>query len=383
MGTGKVFITGLIGNDYNSDGSIAEIGVELIDVMEQVSALGEVDQIDFEINSQGGSVDVGKDIRDFIATVPNAWTIAKEMCASIATVIHTAVPLQNRLIEEGTKYMIHNPWGTVSGDGDAVANYADQLQAVEKDLETHYSKATGTPKDALSVFMKNETYLSNEQCLSFNFACEIIPKATLRAVAKLQTVNNNKMTDKNTAYKSRISAAMAVLNGNATAAPVVNRTNVKAAMIETDNGVLETPFDDILEDDTAMIGEVAAENGNYTITEGTYNYQGQTLTVGDIITVTDGMISAVEITVTDDAEALAALKAKFETMEAENVALKASEAAAKAETEAIVSDIEARAGIASTFVAPKAQAQFKKSAPVVQGVTRSSMADRKASYKKK
>ena len=383
MGTGKVFITGLIGNDYNSDGSIAEKGVELIDVMEQVSALGEVEQINFEINSQGGSVDVGKDIRDFIATVPNAWTIAKEMCASIATVIHTAVPLQNRLIEEGTKYMIHNPWGTVSGDGDAVANYADQLQAVEKDLETHYSKATGTPKDALSVFMKNETYLSNEQCLSFNFACEIIPKATLRAVAKLQTVNNNKMTDKNTAYKSRISAAMAVLNGNATAAPVVNRTNVKAAMIETDNGVLETPFDDILEDDTAMIGEVAAENGNYTITEGTYNYQGQTLTVGDIITVTDGMISAVEITVTDDAEALAALKAKFETMEAENVALKASEAAAKAETEAIVSDIEARAGIASTFVAPKAQAQFKKSAPVVQGVTRSSMADRKASYKKK
>jgi ATP-dependent Clp protease protease subunit len=383
MGIGTVYITGLIGNDYNSDGSISEKGVELIDVMEQVSALGEVDQINFEINSQGGSVDVGKDIRDFIATVPNAWTIAKEMCASIATVIHTAVPLQNRLIEEGTKYMIHNPWGTVSGDGDAVANYAEQLQDVEKDLETHYSKATGTPKDALSVFMKNETFLSNEQCLSFNFACEIIPKATLRAVAKLQTSNKNIMKN-NIPYGERIKNAMAALGGHPIAAPASARTNAKAAMIETDNGVLETPFDDVLEDDTAMIDGVAA-NGTFTITAGEYaGPDGEMLVVGDMITVTEGVIVSFEKTVTDDAEALAALKAKFETMEAENVALKASEAAAKAETEAIVSDIEAKAGIGSNYTPPKAAAQFpNRSTQTAQVVTRSSMADRKASYKKK
>jgi ATP-dependent protease ClpP protease subunit len=206
MNKNEVFISGVIGNSYNPDGSIKEKGVELVDVVEQVADLGEVDEITFVINSPGGNVSVGLDIKDFIASIPNAKTYAGEMCASIATVIHTAVPLQNRSKEQGGKYMIHNPWVELSGDAATLASVAKDMDEIEKNLEGHYSKATGASKETISAFMASEMWLTDDQCIKLKFASEVIPKASLRAVAIFQTNKNDNMSTQN---KSALAIAMA------------------------------------------------------------------------------------------------------------------------------------------------------------------------------
>ncbi len=54
MNKNEVFISGVIGNSYNPDGSIKEKGVELVDVVEQVADLGDVDEITFVSILLGG-----------------------------------------------------------------------------------------------------------------------------------------------------------------------------------------------------------------------------------------------------------------------------------------------------------------------------------------
>ncbi len=353
---GEVFIAGLIGNDYNEDGTIKEKGVELIDVVEQVADLGGVDETHFIIKSQGGNVQVGKDIRDFISSIPNAKTVAKELCASIATVIHTAVPLQNRFIEEGTQYMIHNPWGTVSGDANTMANAANAFQEVEKDLEQHYAKATGTKKETVSALMAVETFLTMEQCVKLGFASKVIPKPTLQAVAKLQTTNTiNMSTNDKSALAKAISAIAVKFNlKNELEAPETNRT-ANAVMIATDKGTIQTDFEDIQIGDAVMIDEEPAADGDYIISEGEFKaLDDQTITTGAVLKVEGGVIASIETgEVAEDAENLAALKS-------ENEALKAKNETLEAENNAAAEQLEALAKMTSNHVPAKAQAVFRK-----------------------
>ena len=364
---GKVFITGLIGNDYDEQGNVSEKGVELIDVVEQVAALGEKDEYHFLIKSQGGNVNIGKDIGAFIGAMDNAFTIATELCASIATIIHTSVPLQNRSIEEGTKYMIHNPWGSVTGDANVMEQAAKAFQDVEKDLELHYAKATGTKKETISAFMASETFLTPEQCVNLKFASQIIPKPTLRAVAKLQTKNKNM-----SGFTDRINNAIAALKGEAIPNPTPEPSReAKAVMIETDKGTVETPFEDVLVGDPVMIEGAPAENGDYTIENGEFlSLDGQMISTGTVITVTDGLVSAIEAGVTEDAENLATLQARITELEASAETAAAAKVTDDAALSTATEQLEALAAMGSKAVIPQAQARHRKVETVKAGVTK-------------
>jgi ATP-dependent protease ClpP protease subunit len=393
----EVLISGVIGNTYNPDGSVKTKGVELVDVVEQVVDLGDVDEITFVINSPGGNVNVGLDIRDFIASVPNAKTHAAEMCASIATVIHTAVPLQNRFIEEGTKYMIHNPWIELSGDAATLSQVAKDMEEIEKNLESHYSKATGSTKETISAFMSSEMWLSNDQCIKLGFASQIIPKASLRAVAIFQTTNVNNMS---TTQKSRLATAMAAIGakfGLTEPAPnasidikalvqagIAAGRSAVAVMIETDNGTIETPFADVMVGDPVMIEGAPAANGDYTISNGEFvSLEGGMIVTGDVITVTDGVISAIVSNgAASDAENLAQLQAKLEAAEAKAAAAEAKAAQLETENEAAAAQLETLAKMGSKAAMPTAQAAFRGTPAAPAAVTRTAMAERKAAYKK-
>jgi len=374
----EVLISGVIGNTYNPDGSVKTKGVELVDVVEQVADLGDVDEITFVLDSPGGNVNVGLDIRDFIASIPNAKTLARGMCASIATVGHTAVPLQNRFIEEGTKYMIHNPWIELSGDAATLEVVAKEMKEIEKNLESHYAKATGSTKETISAFMSSEMWLSNDQCIKLGFASQIIPKASLRAVAIFQTNKPNDM-----AQKSRLMQALAVLQGTAVAVETTART-AQAVMIETDNGTIETPFVDVMVGDPVMIEGAPAANGDYTVSNGEFvSLEGGMITTGDVITVKDGVISAIVSNgAADDAENLAELQAKLADAEARATAAEAKAAQLETENEAAAAQLEALAKMGSKAAMPAAQAAFRGTPPAAPAVTRTAMAERKASYKK-
>ncbi len=174
---GNVYIIGQIGSNYDDNGNLIKKGVEVIDVVQQLSSLQDAERVNVYINSEGGFVDTGRQIAELLKNVPNCFTIASELCASIATEIHLAVPLQNRLIEKGTTYMIHNPlFMGVSGDADTLKRMSESIKKTESEMESMYSKATGLSKEILSSLMQVETHLTDEQAVKLNFASKVIDK---------------------------------------------------------------------------------------------------------------------------------------------------------------------------------------------------------------
>jgi ATP-dependent protease ClpP protease subunit len=399
MKIGHIFINGLIGTVYNTDDSIAEKGVELLDVVEQVESLeGDEETIHVHINSKGGYVSVGDQIAEFIAELPNVHTIAENVCASIATKIHLAAPLQNRWIEDGCNYMIHNPFlppDSVGGDAAALQKVTDGMKSTEEGLEKMYAKATGLSKTVVSGLMAQTTFMTPEQCLTLKFASLIVKKEQAQPIALMYNETENK---NNMKHANRASAALAVLTGKSTVKD--QKTNplngleraAKAVMITTNEGTLETPFEDIMIGDLVVIDGEAAAGGTYEITEGEIVLIDGTIAgVGTTITVVDGAISEITPTVVeaenvivDGEETLETLKAKLATAEADKETAEAALTESNDEKEIIVKQMEQAAALGSTFVAPRVVNQFKETAAPIEdkGFDRDALNSRRAEYKK-
>lgn len=400
MNIGHISIFGLIGNAYNDKGEITEKGVELLDVIEQVQSVGEVDAIHVHINSQGGFVSVGKAIAEFLSDIPNCFTIAEELCASIATEIHLSVPLQNRFIQSNCQYMIHNPFipaeASKGGDAAALQKVANEMKEVEDQLEKMYSKATGLNKKVISGLMAQETFLTPEQCLKLNFASKITEKETAQAVALLYTDKTNKMKKP---LMNRIALAMSILKGEETPealakaealALAIENRQAKAVMITAGDETLETPFMDVAVGDAVTINGEPAADGTYEMTEGEISlFMGETETagVGTMIVVVDGLISEITAPVIDAEnkdEELATLKAELEAEKAKNEVLTTEVSEANATAEEAVSTLEGLAKLGSTFTPPAAQASFKKKETKDSSLmTKEVMSARREEYKKK
>lgn len=337
---GNIYITGQIGSDDTTK------GVELIDVALQVEPLKECEQINCFINSPGGSVEVGKQIAQYLKSLPNVHTIATGLCASIATEIHLAVPLANRKIVEGTEYMIHNP--LFQGIGTANVNdlkeMVDVLEPLSKEMVSMYSTATGTSKEAISSLMDIEASLTNEQLVTLGFVSEIIPK-----LKPLAFINTNDKMKKETIKLGLFAKAMAKIQGR----------EIKAIMEDVAQGAIETPFADLMAGDPIMLDGNPAPADTYVLADGT-----------QIVVVEAGIISEVIPMDSTDSNELEievnALKAELETANASIVALQSEleankEIFAKMETEhnEVLAVMETLKAQKSTFTPPAPSAHFK------------------------
>lgn len=354
---GNVYIKGQIGNSYDENGIVTKMGVELIDVVSQVQGLGEVDTINVHIDSEGGYVEVGRSIAQFLSSLGNVNTIAENLCASIATEIHLSVPLNNRFIQEGTAYIIHNPFlMNVTGDANALEEMSKNIKETESEMINNYAKATGVSKEALSGLMKIETSLTVDQCLKLNFASAIVPKQQQRAVA---LIYNKKQTNMKKPLMERVALAMSILKGEEIVA-TVERTEL-AMMVETDKGILELPFDDIQVGDAVLL-----EDGTIP-TDGTY------LTPeGATIVILDGLVSEymeapekeveleVELSAVPTQEEMDALTVENESLKAEIEALKLELDKANGVAETVVAKMEELAKIGSNYTPPAQATVFRE-----------------------
>jgi len=334
---GNVYIIGQIGSNYDDNGNLIKKGVEVIDVVQQLSSIQDAERVNVYINSEGGFVDTGRQIAELLKNVPNCFTIASELCASIATEIHLAVPLQNRLIEKGTTYMIHNPlFMGVSGDADALKKMSESIKKTESEMESMYSKATGLSKEILSGLMQVETHLTDEQAVKLNFASKVIDKMERKAVALFNNQKSN-MKEQSKSFSEWLALAMAVLTGK----EEVNERNALAMEIPTDKGLLVTPFEDLQVGDEAMIEGQPAPDGEYLAED------------GKVFVVMDGMVSEIKEMVEPANEELAQLKA-------ENESLKAQISELSTVSESALAKLEELAQKGSSYTPPASAQTFRK-----------------------
>ena len=182
---GTIYINGQIGS------TPFQTGVELIDVIQQVKAQVGATSYRVHINSEGGVVDTGFDIFNYLKSLGlPITTVGSGLVASIATVIFMAG--DKRVLTTGTEFMIHLPMGGIdNGTADEIENYAQEVRDCENRLIKFYSQQTGLNSEALQPLLRNETWLTEDQATSLGFATllnePILAKAYLTKTDKSMT----------------------------------------------------------------------------------------------------------------------------------------------------------------------------------------------------
>lgn len=359
---GIINIIGLIGS-IRKDGKVVQRGVELADVISDVTTLqaAGVTELYFYINSKGGYMDVGKKIRAYIASLPNAYTVAENECASIATEIHLAVPKERRKAVKGINYLIHAPMYEfqrgVALNNDELQEMADDILDTEKEMASMYAKSTGMDKDAVQLLMKQETSLTEEQLITLGFVSEIIDKEPVKAVALI-----NKPEKENTMHKETKTALETMKETLAKIAKKVGLTEDPnpakkllkivckyiALDLTTKDGVnvtVETDSDIPKVGDKVTVDGAPAADGKYSFDPG-------------VLVVKDGVITEV----LPPEEDVTALAARVQALTAENATLKAENEAVKKEVTEIGKTVAKLGELSSNWVPKDEKTPFRKQA---------------------
>lgn len=147
--------------------------INLKSLIGQVQKNAEATEIDIILNSGGGEMYEGLAMRSYIQELNKRVKvniIGSVIVASIATVFYLSVPKEQRFLESGCNFMIHLPSGGVDGDVDFIIEYATVLDDLRNEIINIYNKELGIEKSALSVLLKNETYLTAQDCKDYGVA---------------------------------------------------------------------------------------------------------------------------------------------------------------------------------------------------------------------
>jgi ATP-dependent Clp endopeptidase proteolytic subunit ClpP len=333
---GTIYINGLIGSYEDQKGT------ELIDIIQQVKAQAGATSFRVHINSEGGVVDTGFDIFNYIKSLKlPITTVGSGLVASIATVIFMAG--DKRILTSGTQFMIHSPMGGIDGTADEIEAYAQSVRDCENRLIKFYTNQTGLGTDAIAPLLRNETWLTEDQATSLGFATVLNEPILAKAYLKLN--NDKPMTKEDKSWiEEKFSAIL-----NTFKKQIVN------IVLQDANGVA-IDFAEVAEGETPAVGAMATIDGQPA--EGEY-----IMPDGSTYIFAAGELK--EIVVVDDVnEELDALRKQLAEKEAELQANATKIEEQEAQITNIVKEVkELKAGITSRFTAEEKK-ENKKGEPV-------------------
>jgi ATP-dependent protease ClpP protease subunit len=167
---------------------VADDTVSLKQVSEFLDNNKSATDITVRINSRGGDVQEGWAIYDLLSNSgKKIKTIGEGKIYSIATIVFLAGG--EREMMKNADGLIHNPYippytladQYESGD---LLKIAESLKQEEEKILDFYVEKTGSPKDKLAEYMKEDTKLSAEDMLSLGFATKIIEPVKAYAFIK-------------------------------------------------------------------------------------------------------------------------------------------------------------------------------------------------------
>ncbi|NRA91228.1 MAG: ATP-dependent Clp protease proteolytic subunit [Psychroserpens sp.] len=267
------------------------------------------------ISSEGGGVYTGWTVGN-ILKMQKANTIAKieGLCASIATYI--ALSCDKVEMAETAQFMIHNASidpGSVNKN--EMKEYSEQLDQIDQDLISVYSRKTNFSRSEISEMMDNETFLSTDDAVKMGFVDSVMKP--LKAVAKFDIKMNKEEQEKQNGILGDIVNKLDVLYKNITGA--------KNEVDEPENINVELEDGTILfvrSEDGELEGKpvvMTDEEGNPTdqpAPDGTHMLRD-----GRSITVEDGVVVSVQEAENEDTRR-EEMEAKIKALESEKAELK-------------------------------------------------------------
>ncbi|WP_406870090.1 head maturation protease, ClpP-related [Thioclava sp. 'Guangxiensis'] len=200
-------------------------------VREALQIMGE-GPVTVRLNSGGGHVWAGEQIRAILAAHPGGATIVVEgLAASAASLLLMAGT--KRVMSQGSQLMIHDPSGFVFGTEAEMRREADVIGASANTYAAVYASASGKTSDEVREIMKAETWYGPEEAVAQGFADGIAGEDSTAATSSL------------TRFATMEAARAAFMSAGASFEQLLSRVpqmpNVKEATMTTPNTQTQAP----------------------------------------------------------------------------------------------------------------------------------------------
>ncbi len=162
-----------------------EAYVNVPEVLRSLKEMGEVDRLSIMINSPGGDANGGFQLANRLdklredGRIGSIETHAEAIVASAATLVF--LKGDERLMRNGSRLMIHNPWGMTIGDENAHAAAIESLQQTKQQALDLYDSVSTLHRDEISEAMDAETYYTSEDAVAAGFATQAISPTAVAA----------------------------------------------------------------------------------------------------------------------------------------------------------------------------------------------------------
>lgn len=143
--------------------------------VEELSALGDVEEITVRINSGGGDVASAIAIASRLRDHPAKINVKIDgIAASAATII--AMAGDSRAIAENGLFMVHDPSTYIYGhvDKDELEKASRMLETVQESIANSYVEATGKSKEEILEIMSAETWYTGEEAVAEGFCDQLL-----------------------------------------------------------------------------------------------------------------------------------------------------------------------------------------------------------------
>lgn len=131
--------------------------------------------IDIFINSQGGHVESGDTIHDFIKFVkPRVRMIGTGWVASAGALIYVAVPKEDRYALPNTRFLLHQPAGGVGGTASDIDIEAREILKMRERINRIFARETGQPLERIENDTRRNFWLGAEDAKEYGLVGQIV-----------------------------------------------------------------------------------------------------------------------------------------------------------------------------------------------------------------
>lgn len=133
--------------------------------------------INFYINSPGGSVSAGMAIYDTMQYIKcDVSTICLGMAASMGAFLLAAGAKGKRFALPNSEIMIHQPLGSAEGQATDILIHADHIGRTRKNINRILSEATGRPLEEIERDTERDNFLTAEAAAEYGLIDRVISK---------------------------------------------------------------------------------------------------------------------------------------------------------------------------------------------------------------
>ena len=157
-------------------------GITVAQFKEAFDLVKDKGQVTLMLNSPGGSVTEGMALYNILSSIRSKLTVeVVGVAASIASIV--ALAGKDLIMDEGTYFMIHNPWTITWGEADELRKTADVLDKMRGELINIYASRSGLDADEIGKMMDDETWLTADEARDMGFATGVTRSIRAAALA--------------------------------------------------------------------------------------------------------------------------------------------------------------------------------------------------------